>query len=286
MIEQTGIRTRSGEILALKDVGVCSRIAGLLARTTVQQRYRNDTGANLEVAYTFPLPVDAVLLDFSVRIGERIHQGEVVARRQAEDQYEQAVETGHSAFRLQALDRGVYGATLGNVLFGETVELQLAYAEPQSWNGRSLRFRLPTTLAPRYGEPIGLIGFGSRFVAFDPALRTADRSTVDAVQQFVADLPAMGGTELESALEAALVHASDASPLDILLLTDGEAWKLGDVIAKAKTIGARIFTLGIGSAVAEDTVRRLADETGGACELVAPNEEDARRRLGRHRDRR
>lgn len=418
MTEQVGLRTKNSEALALRGVEATARIAGLLANTTLVQHYENATKKNLEVAYTFPLPVDAVLLGFSVSIGERRYDGEVVPRRQAEEKYEKAVESGHSAFRLQEVSKGLYSATLGNVLGAEHVRIELQYAEPLSWNGQSIRYRLPTTLAPRYGKPkmfapwqaprtsldaqyalmvsvelmgelattsvsspshdirlaaevgcltvlvadgasmdrdfildvrgdqlkslgvaasaldtnvamvtfmppavesergrdtvivldcsgsmagdsihlakegvqlaighltpedrFGLIGFGSSYTELAPALLSADSRAVQRARRFVTDLGEMGGTELAEALMAALGYAR--GPLDILLLTDGEAWSLADVVEKAKAGDARIFTIGIGSAAAEDTVRNLADETGGACELVSPNE-DMSARIERH----
>ena len=143
----------SGERVALRGVDVSARISGLLAETRLTQRYRNETSTNLELIYTFPLPVSGVLLSFSVTIGDRQYHGEVIPRSKAEVDYEKAIGKGDSAFRLQELEAGIYNATLGNVMAGEAVEISLSYAETLAWNGKSLRYRLPTTLAPRYGEP-------------------------------------------------------------------------------------------------------------------------------------
>ncbi len=414
------VSRHTGEMLALKEVDVVARVAGLLAETSVTQRYRNDTAGNLELAYTFPLPVGANLLSFEVRIGERCYTGEVVPRREAEAAYEAAIAEGDSAFRLQKVRPGMYSATLGNVLAGESVEITLSYAEILVWNGKSIRYRLPTTIAPRFGNPrglqpwqrpvtslgpeyplgltltilgplaqgtmncpshkvafkpgadvlevrlaagatldrdfileiepdtvqslgimgtardthmamltllppevehqghdrdtvividcsgsmqgdslrlakdgvqlslgslganerFGLIAFGSSVTLFDPELQPANRKNLDMARHWVNGLGDMGGTELAVALEQALaLHAGQ--PMDILLLTDGETWNLGEVIARARGKGVRIFTLGVGAAVAEDTVRSLADGTGGACELVFPNE-DMSGRIFRH----
>ena len=146
----------SGERVALRGVDVSARISGLLAETRLTQRYRNETSTNLELIYTFPLPVSGVLLSFSVTIGDRQYHGEVIPRSKAEVDYEKAIGKGDSAFRLQELEAGIYNATLGNVMAGEAVEISLSYAETLAWNGKSLRYRLPTTLAPRYGEPKGM----------------------------------------------------------------------------------------------------------------------------------
>jgi hypothetical protein len=56
----------SEEQLALHSVNVAARIAGLLVETRLTQNYTNDAKTNLELAYTFPLPVDGTLLSFVV----------------------------------------------------------------------------------------------------------------------------------------------------------------------------------------------------------------------------
>jgi Ca-activated chloride channel family protein len=58
----------------------------------------------------------------------------------------------------------------------------------------------------------------------------------------------------------------------ILLITDGEVWQSEKIISKVRSLNHRVFTVGVGSAVAEGFVRQLAMQTGGACELVVPNE--------------
>ncbi|MBU3698254.1 VIT domain-containing protein, partial [Dechloromonas sp.] len=45
-------------------------------------RFRNTT-RNLELVYSFPLPVGVTLLSFTVSLGERKYQGEVIPRAQA-----------------------------------------------------------------------------------------------------------------------------------------------------------------------------------------------------------
>lgn len=133
----------------------------------------------------------------------------------------------------------------------------------------------------------------------NPATVRAPRSLRSAAQarRFVRQLDAnMGGTEIGSALEAAyrIVGLSSTSwnparwfggganvSRDVLLITDGEVWSTDPVIASAKASGHRVFTVGVGSAVAEAFVRSLAEATGGACELVSPRE-DMAGRIHRH----
>lgn len=402
----------SEEQLSLRGVDVSTRITGLLVETSLTQKYKNDTENNLELAYTFPLAVGATLLSFVVRIGEHNYQGEVIARSEAEVEYEKAITEGNSAFRLQEIQEGLYSATLGNVMAGEAVEISIVYAETLAWNGNSLRYRLPTTIAPRYGEPtgmqpwqrpetsmmaeyplnltvtivgdlsrsaincpshkvsfvveacalkltlakgatmdrdfilemenetvqslgvsasardthiamltllpppveqheqnrdvvlildcsgsmqgdsiklakegillalgsmqpnerFGLVAFGSNAITFDKELQPANRKNLDMARRWVNALEGMGGTNLFGAMDRAL-KLVDNHPADFLLLTDGEVWVDEDTRNTTLKKGIRIFTIGIGSSVAQDVVQQMADDSGGACELVSPTEE-------------
>ena len=59
------------ERVALCDVAVNAVLKDLLAEVTVAQTYRNEESVNIEAVYTFPLPLDAVLLELEVEIGGR-----------------------------------------------------------------------------------------------------------------------------------------------------------------------------------------------------------------------
>ena len=413
MFETIGLMSVDGDnALSLQKVDVTARITGILATTTLTQTYFNGTDTNLEITYTFPLPVGGILLGFVVKMGERQYEGTVISRTEAEADYEQAVTEGDSAFRLQEIGPGMFNVALGNVLAGETVEIRIHFAESLSRYGTFIRYQLPTTIAPRYGSPLGMqpwqrpetgltaeyplslqveitgalsrsaiacpshqllyqptaeglivalgkgasldrdfileiahedvqslgviasshdthvamltllppevpegsngrdvvlvidcsgsmqgdslalaiegvqlalgslgpterfgiVAFGSHFLEFDPALQPANRKNLDMARRWVSCLDDMGGTHIAGALDRALKMQA-GQPMDILLLTDGQAWHLDPAIETAKAQGVRIFTVGIGSSVAEATVRALANGTGGACELVAPTED-------------
>lgn len=82
----------------------------------------------------------------------------------------------------------------------------------------------------------------------------------------------MGGTKMLQALQATVRIPGPNITEDILLITDGEVWGSDEIIRMMKKSGHRVFSVGVGSSVSEDFVRRLARETGGSCEFVVPNE--------------
>lgn len=86
----------------------------------------------------------------------------------------------------------------------------------------------------------------------------------------------LGGTEMDSAIEAVIrITSEDERPVEaasILLITDGEVWNIENIVATVRQSGHRLFALGVGSAPAESLLRELAEVSGGACEMVNPNQ--------------
>ena len=95
-----------------------------------------------------------------------------------------------------------------------------------------------------------------------------------AIDRTDADL---GGTEMASAFEhvfdLSFPHAPAAPEADVLVITDGAVWGVQNILARTHRSGHRIYALGVGSAPAESLLREVAQDTGGACEFVTPNED-------------
>ncbi len=126
------------------------------------------------------------------------------------------------------------------------------------------------------GDRFTLSRFGSQVAHSRPRLVNVDENTIrsaaDAISRLDAD---MGGTEMEKALLSTFALGTGDEPADVLLITDGEIWKTETVVDLARRSSHRIFAVGVGSSPADSLLRRLAMETGGACELVSPNEDIA-----------
>ena len=413
--------------MVLEEVGVDAAVDDLMTVVSVCQRYRNPGARHVEAVYTFPLPLDAVLLNFAFELQDRTLTGTVIAKREAEERYEDAITDGDAAVRLEQPQPGLYTANVGNLGPGETATVRFRYGLLLRWNGDLVRLMMPTTIAPRYGAPaaggldphqtpefafdaercfrlqVAVRGVlqGARWASpshalavtpdayqtvievarpaamdrdvvleargataaeprallardaaewvvlasFRPALtgeesaaarslkivvdcsgsmsgdsiaqvRVAGARILDSLRpgdmfdivafgssqrilfgrempasaanlaharRFVRGLDAdLGGTEIRAALRSAYRLPGEAGMVrDLLLITDGEVWDTGRVVAEARASGHRIFTVGVGSSVAEPFVRSLAEATGGACELVAPRE-DMADRIYRH----
>ena len=146
------LKDSRGREVALKEVKVRARLHELIAEVEVEQSYANPQSTNIETVYTFPLPIGAVLLGLEVEIGGKKLSGQVIERKKAERNYEEAVTDGNSAVMLEETGPGLYTASIGNLMANETAVIRYRYALMLSWQGSRLRFLLPTTIAPRYGD--------------------------------------------------------------------------------------------------------------------------------------
>jgi Ca-activated chloride channel family protein len=420
-----------GEVV-LEQLRIDAVLRGLCAETRMEQVYRNTESVPIEVVYTFPLPLEAVLLELTLELNGETLTGQVTARSEAEERYETAIEQGDSAVLLRQVEQGLYSVNVGNLLPGERAVIRYRTSQLYSWQGDSLRFQLPTTIAPRYGDPVraglqphevptysltanhgfqlkltvegtlaqadfdcpshplavaqdgkhrvftlsggttlmdrdfvllfkereptedraegvaygakdprrasgkgnhvvlasfhpvypgdnpplnrtfklvldcsgsmggdsmrqakqavseildslteadtfNLTAFGSDYQLLFPRPRAASAKNLAIARRFVEQTDAnRGGTEVGAALQASYrAGDTEAQDTDLLLITDGEVWDSDTIMADAKQSNHRIFTVGVGSAVSEIFVKRIAEVTGGACELVSPREQMA-----------
>ena len=122
-------------------------------------------------------------------------------------------------------------------------------------------------------DHFSLSKFANMFMHRSKGLWTATEPAKLAAQRWIASLVAdMGGTAMGPALMDTIELASK-EPADVLLVTDGDIHAIDHVIKLAKDSKHRLFIVGIGSAPSETNLRRMAEETMGACDFVAPGED-------------
>ena len=241
------METENGDVV-LQEVGIDAAIDGLLAVVSVCQRYRNPGAAHVEAVYTFPLPLEAVLLQFELELGDRRMAGAVIAKPDAEEGYENAIAQGDAAVRLEQSQPGLYTANVGNLAPGETAAVRFRYGLLLRWNGDAVRFMMPTTIAPRYGDPAadgGLAPHQAPEYAFDAErsfrLHVAVRGVLQAARwaspshaiavtpqpdRTVIEIERPAAMDRDVVLEAAAAQAGDADAAGgrALLARDGEEW--------------------------------------------------------------
>ena len=105
------------------------------------------------MVYTFPLPLNAVLLDLEVDLGGKTLTGVVVEKSTGEARYEEALDKGNTAILLEQAGDGLYTVNFGNLMAGEEATIRYRYAELLHFEHGSVRLTIPTVIAPRYGDP-------------------------------------------------------------------------------------------------------------------------------------
>ncbi|MBI2921731.1 MAG: VWA domain-containing protein [Planctomycetes bacterium] len=129
-------------------------------------------------------------------------------------------------------------------------------------------------------------------VAGDPAKQwtAADEAGIEKGDRFLRTIDARGGTELDAAVGGALGVVGARAPVKgrtpiVVVLTDGEVGDESRILQRIqKELGdARVFTVGIDTAVNDGFLKRLASLGGGTASFVVPGEklEDALRAVGR-----
>jgi Ca-activated chloride channel family protein len=147
------MKTAQSRSVLLQRADVRVDIRDYLSRTRMAYHFLNAEDVNIEAVYTFPLPIDGVLTALHIQIGEREMHGVAVEKSQAQEDYEQAISEGDSPIMLERLDSGLYSLNVGNILPGEKAAVTIEFLEVLCPKGDEVRYELPTTLAPLYGDP-------------------------------------------------------------------------------------------------------------------------------------
>lgn len=195
----------------LTATSIRGRVCDLLGEFHLHQTFVNAEAVTIEAVFTFPLPLDAVLLDLEVELDGQVRRAEVFPRETAEEEYEDAIVSGDRACLLQEACPGRYTINVGNLRPGETMRLDYRYVLLGSWDDARWRLHLPTTLAPRYGDAAA--------TGLEP--HQIPEVSLDAPQHFT----------LELTLEGSLATAAVDSPSHALVITRQET---GQVLRLAK----------------------------------------------------
>lgn len=116
------------------------------------------------------------------------------------------------------------------------------------------------------GNQLGITSFDDRAREVAP-LRTVDDEARESMRTAIDDLFADGGTSIGAGLQQALAMLRGVQgPKSIILMSDGqqnEPPRPAEILPELKSLGVTIYTIGMGSSAARETLARLADETGG-----------------------
>jgi len=153
-LRQAELSSNSQRSLMLLGVKANGAVKGRLLVMTLEQRYRNSSQSNTEITYTFPLPLGAVLMAIEVELNGKNLKGEVAPKNTARVKYEEALSEGNSSVMLEKNADSSYTLELGNLMAREECSILIRYSQVLATEHGQVRLMLPTTIAPRYGDPI------------------------------------------------------------------------------------------------------------------------------------
>ncbi|MBK9644285.1 MAG: VWA domain-containing protein [Deltaproteobacteria bacterium] len=144
--------TAQGEVSALpmlkSDVTV--RISGDLATVSLIQTFHNPNEGDLSARYLFPLPDDAAVYSMLYKVGDLVVEGQIRERHVAQAEFDQAKAEGKQAALLTQHKPNVFTQDIANLPGGETVQVEIRYAQPVPMLDGAYTWHFPMVVGPRY----------------------------------------------------------------------------------------------------------------------------------------
>lgn len=134
----------------LRHTDVSVEISGMVARTTVRQKFHNPFEQKIEAVYIFPLSADGAVDRMTMVIGKRRIRGEIRDRDEARVIYESAKAEGKVASLLEQQRPNIFTQSVANIEPGVEIDITISYCETLKWVDGEYQFAFPMTVAPRY----------------------------------------------------------------------------------------------------------------------------------------
>ncbi|MCC2607252.1 VIT domain-containing protein [Planctobacterium marinum] len=127
-------------------------VSGMVARSTLVQRFKNPGEDWLQGRYQFPLPEDAAVDSLTMRIGQREIKGVIKEKRAAQAAFKQAQQNGQRASLVSQQRPNLFTTQLANIGPFEDIEIEIQFQQKVRIVDGEFRLRLPTTFIPRFGS--------------------------------------------------------------------------------------------------------------------------------------
>jgi Ca-activated chloride channel family protein len=174
--------TPEASSLPLEHTDVVAHVNGPLASVSVTQRFGNSFSKPVELAYIFPLPHEAAIVDYELRIGQRVIRAEVKELEEARRTYSEARDKGQRAGLLEQRRPNLFSIELANVQPGETILATVRYQERLRYDDGFYSFIFPMGITPKYHhDPAEAAKVDAPIATSGSTIGTVDISlTVDA----------------------------------------------------------------------------------------------------------
>jgi Ca-activated chloride channel homolog len=147
--------------LPLKHTDVKASVFGYIATVSVTQQFQNPFDSKIEATYVFPLPHNAAINEFIMKIGERRIRGIIRERQEAERIYQEAKSQGYVASLLTQERPNLFTQSVTNIEPGKEIDVQLTYFNTLAWMDGWYEFAFPMVVGPRFNPPGPTSGIGA-----------------------------------------------------------------------------------------------------------------------------
>ncbi len=131
-------------------------VSGIVARTTLKQRFINNTQGWVEAVYVFPLPEESAVDHLKMTVGDRVIIGKIKEKKEAKAVYEKAKKEGKKATLLVQNRPNIFTTAVANIGPKEIVEVEIEYQQLVLYTDNLFSLRFPMVVGPRYipGMPV------------------------------------------------------------------------------------------------------------------------------------
>lgn len=211
-------------------------VSGPVARFTVTQAYRNDSGQWMAGSYLYPLPDDGAVDSLKMIVGDRVIIGRIKPREEASEIFEEAKRQGKRAGLVEQHRPNMFRTHVANIGPGETVLIQIELQAPVARLGDVYSLRLPLVVGTRYLPQSMMDG-------------DASAASASALRAIIAPLAAPGlGEELNPVsinihLDPGFETANIRSPFHDISVDEGRGARRVIRLAKGAVPANRDFVL-------------------------------------------
>ncbi|CAF3386301.1 unnamed protein product [Rotaria sp. Silwood2] len=147
------------QYVPLKCVNVEAAVRSFAANVTITQVFRNDETTPIEAVYCFPMEEQAAVYAFRAVIDDREIIAELKEKKEAQQEYNDALQQGHGAYMLEQDENSPdnFIINVGALLPGKECKIIISYVSELDLieNGTKIRLVVPTSIAPRYNPGKG-----------------------------------------------------------------------------------------------------------------------------------
>ncbi len=147
--------------MPLKHTDVRATVSGYIGAVEVVQQFHNPYSSKIEAVYVFPLPHNAAVNEFIMKIGERRIRGIIRERKEAEEIYQAAKSQGYVASLLTEERPNVFTQSVANIEPGREIDVAIKYFHTLDYVDGWYEFVFPMVVGPRFNPPGMTDGIGA-----------------------------------------------------------------------------------------------------------------------------